>query len=247
MRGLPTRARKSQWYAATGQINVVFTESATWGDMIKPGSLEFCTQTGECYTLIRPWAENHRLESASAKVLSVLLGAGASERRKISWQDVILLRHVMPAVGDEYWDILVSPPNGRYMSIGTIVEMSTAGPIDQLIHQIMLFCTPCNWPSEIANDEAMSMPASDLLDLNTDVWQVMSKVIRANLGLETDQIRPQLVLGEIGFNSLDSVILIMEIEEEFDIDIPDEVAGNDLTPDKTLGEVHDWIFNLRNS
>jgi acyl carrier protein len=44
------------------------------------------------------------------------------------------------------------------------------------------------------------------------------------LGLPPDRVSPDLSLKEIGADSLDVVELVMELEEQFDITIPDDEA-----------------------
>ena len=61
----------------------------------------------------------------------------------------------------------------------------------------------------------------------------LTKIITDRLGVEPDQIVPDATFNEdLGADSLDLVELIMGIEEEFDIEIPDEDAEK-LT---TVGE-----------
>ncbi len=44
------------------------------------------------------------------------------------------------------------------------------------------------------------------------------------LGVATDRITPDTTFAELGADSLDTVELVMELEEEFDISIPDDAA-----------------------
>lgn len=53
------------------------------------------------------------------------------------------------------------------------------------------------------------------------------EVLAQQLGLEESEIMPESRLKEdLGADSLDMVELIMAMEEEFDVDIPDEEAQN---------------------
>lgn len=66
-----------------------------------------------------------------------------------------------------------------------------------------------------------------------DVLAKLKEIIIDRLDVEEDQITPQASFVEdLGADSLDIVELIMGIEEEFDIEIPDEDAEK-LT---TVGE-----------
>ena len=50
----------------------------------------------------------------------------------------------------------------------------------------------------------------------------VKEIVSFNLGV--DEVRNDQTFEELGADSLDTVELIMEIEEEFEIDIPDEDA-----------------------
>ena len=67
----------------------------------------------------------------------------------------------------------------------------------------------------------------------SDVLARLKEIIIDRLDVEEEQIRPEASFVEdLGADSLDIVELIMGIEEEFDIEIPDEDAEK-LT---TVGE-----------
>jgi acyl carrier protein len=44
------------------------------------------------------------------------------------------------------------------------------------------------------------------------------------VGVTNDHVTPDTTLKELGADSLDAVELVMELEEEFDLSIPDDVA-----------------------
>lgn len=62
------------------------------------------------------------------------------------------------------------------------------------------------------------------------IEQRVIKVISEQLGVEKEkvQLNSQLI-ADLGADSLDNVELIMAIEEEFDVEIPDDVAENIVT------------------
>ena len=67
-------------------------------------------------------------------------------------------------------------------------------------------------------------------------------VIIAKLGVEEDTIKPEAhFVNDLGADSLDTVELIMEFEEEFGIEIPDEDAEN-IT---TVGTAVDYIDKVK--
>ena len=51
----------------------------------------------------------------------------------------------------------------------------------------------------------------------------LQKILSDNLGIEPDEIRPEArFVEDLGADSLDVLELVMAIEEEFDIEIPEE-------------------------
>ena len=62
------------------------------------------------------------------------------------------------------------------------------------------------------------------------------------LGVEDDAIKPEAhFVNDLGADSLDTVELIMEFEEEFGVEIPDDDAEN-IT---TVGSAVDYIEKLK--
>jgi acyl carrier protein len=63
----------------------------------------------------------------------------------------------------------------------------------------------------------------------------IKKIIEEQLGVEGDRIKPEAsFIDDLGADSLDIVELVMAMEEEFDLEIPDEDAEklrtvNDVT------------------
>ena len=71
-----------------------------------------------------------------------------------------------------------------------------------------------------------------------EVQQTLKEIVMDRLNAEEDQIKPEASFVEdLGAASLDIVELIMGIEEEFDIEIPDEDAEK-LT---TVGEAMAYV------
>jgi len=56
--------------------------------------------------------------------------------------------------------------------------------------------------------------------------------------LDSDGLKPDTSFDDLGADSLDKVELIMELEEEFDVTIPDDAVERF----KTIGDVMRWIF-----
>ena len=71
-----------------------------------------------------------------------------------------------------------------------------------------------------------------------EVQSKLKEIVMHRLNAEEDQIKPEASFVEdLGADSLDIVELIMGIEEEFDIEIPDEDAEK-LT---TVGEAMEYV------
>ncbi len=57
------------------------------------------------------------------------------------------------------------------------------------------------------------------------VEQRVIDIVAEQLGVERDKIKPESnFVNDLGADSLDTVELVMELEEEFDISIPDDAA-----------------------
>ena len=71
-----------------------------------------------------------------------------------------------------------------------------------------------------------------------NVQERVKNIIVEQLGVEADQVKPEAqFVNDSGADSLDTVELIMALEEEFDVEIPDEKAEKI----KTVGEAISYI------
>jgi acyl carrier protein len=72
------------------------------------------------------------------------------------------------------------------------------------------------------------------------VFEKVKKIIVEQLGVEEDEVTMESsFIEDLGADSLDIVELIMALEEEFDIEIPDSEAEK-IT---TVGDAVDYIKN----
>ena len=70
------------------------------------------------------------------------------------------------------------------------------------------------------------------------VEEKVKNIIVEQLRVEPDQVKPEAqFVNDLGADSLDTVELIMALEEEFDVEIPDEQAEKI----KTVGEAIEHI------
>jgi len=64
-------------------------------------------------------------------------------------------------------------------------------------------------------------------------------LVAEQLGVDVESLTPEAnILEDLGADSLDVVELVMAIEEEFDIEIPDE----DAESMRTLGDVERYVI-----
>jgi acyl carrier protein len=95
--------------------------------------------------------------------------------------------------------------------------------------------TPAPGPT---SDGASQTPAPALEGRRVSVEQKVIEIVCEHLAVNKEQVtRNTNFIEDIGADSLDIVELIMELEEEFDIQIPDEQAEKI----KTVGEAIDYI------
>ncbi|OGO83520.1 MAG: acyl carrier protein [Clostridiales bacterium GWC2_40_7] len=72
------------------------------------------------------------------------------------------------------------------------------------------------------------------------VFEKVKKIIVEQLGVEEDEIAMESsFIDDLGADSLDIVELIMALEEEFDLEIPD----NEAEKIATVGDAVDYIKN----
>lgn len=59
----------------------------------------------------------------------------------------------------------------------------------------------------------------------TDIFEKVKKIVVEQLSVEEHKVNPAASFADdLGADSLDTVELVMALEEEFDIEIPDEAA-----------------------
>jgi acyl carrier protein len=69
----------------------------------------------------------------------------------------------------------------------------------------------------------------------TEVFNKVKKIVAENLGVEEEKIvETSSFVEDLGADSLDQVELVMALEEEFGIEIPDDVAEKITTVQKAI-------------
>ena len=70
----------------------------------------------------------------------------------------------------------------------------------------------------------------------------VKKIIVEQLGVKEEEVKPEAsFIEDLGADSLDTVELVMALEEEFDIEIPDEEAEKITTVQSAI----DYVQNNR--
>jgi acyl carrier protein len=68
-------------------------------------------------------------------------------------------------------------------------------------------------------------------------------IVAEQLGVDREKIQPETsFVNDLGADSLDTVELVMELEEEFDINIPDDAAEKI----QTVGQAIEFIEKAQN-
>lgn len=73
---------------------------------------------------------------------------------------------------------------------------------------------------------------------HTEIEENVKKVLVEYLGINEEDIKPEShFYDDLGADSLDTVEIIMGVEEKFDIEIPDEDAENLVTYEALLNYI----------
>ncbi len=74
--------------------------------------------------------------------------------------------------------------------------------------------------------------------MSATIEQKVKSIIAENLGVSEDEIKPtSSFIEDLGADSLDIVELVMQMEEQFEVEIPDEEAE----PIKTVQDAVNFI------
>ncbi len=72
----------------------------------------------------------------------------------------------------------------------------------------------------------------------SEVAERVKEIVAEQLGVDKDKIKEDShFVNDLGADSLDTVELVMELEEEFDINIPDEVAEKIQTVGEAIAHI----------
>ena len=74
--------------------------------------------------------------------------------------------------------------------------------------------------------------------MNQDIFDKVKKIVVEQLDVEAEAVKPSASFAnDLGADSLDTVELVMALEEAFDIEIPDDVAEQIDTVEKAVNHI----------
>jgi len=102
--------------------------------------------------------------------------------------------------------------------------------------RLFLAVVPGKWIEKIENTERLQVDRRG--GSTVSVEERVIEIVSEQMGVSKDQVtRETSFVNDLGADSLDTVELVMEFEEEFDITIPDEEAEKI----QTVGQAIDYI------
>lgn len=78
--------------------------------------------------------------------------------------------------------------------------------------------------------------------MNQEIFERVKKIVIDQLEVEPEKVTPEASFAnDLGADSLDTVELVMALEEEFDIEIPDEAAEQIDTVGKAVKHISEKV------
>jgi acyl carrier protein len=75
-----------------------------------------------------------------------------------------------------------------------------------------------------------------------ETFDRVKKIVADQLGVDPNDVTPQAnFANDLGADSLDTVELVMALEEEFSIEIPDEAAEKMMTVQEAVDYINDKV------
>lgn len=76
----------------------------------------------------------------------------------------------------------------------------------------------------------------------SDIFEKVKKIVVDQLSVEAEQVKPEASFAnDLGADSLDTVELVMALEEEFGIEIPDEAAEKIATVQAAVEYIEEQV------
>ena len=75
-----------------------------------------------------------------------------------------------------------------------------------------------------------------------ETFERVQKIVAEQLGVDPGEVTPQAnFANDLGADSLDTVELVMALEEEFDIEIPDDAAEKMMTVQEAVDYINEKV------
>lgn len=75
-----------------------------------------------------------------------------------------------------------------------------------------------------------------------EIYDRVKKIVADQLSVAPEEVKPEASFAnDLGADSLDTVELVMALEEEFDIEIPDEAAEGIATVQAAVSYIQDKV------
>ncbi|MBE9179166.1 acyl carrier protein [Oculatella sp. LEGE 06141] len=75
-----------------------------------------------------------------------------------------------------------------------------------------------------------------------EIFEKVQKIVADQLSVDPNEVKPEASFAnDLGADSLDTVELVMALEEEFDIEIPDEAAENIATVQSAVDYINSKV------
>jgi acyl carrier protein len=75
-----------------------------------------------------------------------------------------------------------------------------------------------------------------------EIFEKVKKIVSEQLSVDLSEVTPEASFAnDLGADSLDTVELVMALEEEFDIEIPDEAAEGIATVQAAVDYIQDKV------
>ena len=74
--------------------------------------------------------------------------------------------------------------------------------------------------------------------MNNDIFEKLKAIAVNDIGIDADKVKPESdIIKELGLDSLDIVDMVMTLEDEFGIEVPDDA----IESLRTVGDVVNFV------
>lgn len=69
--------------------------------------------------------------------------------------------------------------------------------------------------------------------------EIIANIIANTANCKIEDVKPDVELAALGLSSLDTITMLFELEEAFDIEIPNEIIPSIVTVNDILDKLHE--------